>query len=194
MDHRDAAETRHASERPKRVQLVRDGSGLTLSYDWFQLKQVFVTLWCVLWDGFTVYMIQSALNQPAGTSTWFVWIPVTVGVVITYSTLAAWINRTRVTVSMDAIKVRHAPMPWFGNTEIQKTELEELHCERCISLGQGGRAGRYISYYLIARMRNGRRRRLLDNLPDRETAQYLVSEIAKEPGIVCDPTMRDMDL
>jgi len=110
---------------PEHLVMMREAGGLTLVYAWFRPMYVFLLFFCIFWDGFLVFWYRTALAHPSPGSIalWFPLIHVGVGVGITYSTIAGFLNRTRVSVDAGEVTIRHGPVPWIGNRKIPAAAL-----------------------------------------------------------------------
>src|SRR6266545_6110628 len=122
---------------PEHLVMTREAGGLTLIYTWFRPTYVFMLLFCIVWDSFLVFWYRTALAHPSPSSIalWFPIGHVAVGIGLTYSTIAGFVNRTRVGVNAGEITIRHGPMPWIGNRNIPAGEIRQLFREETISSG-----------------------------------------------------------
>ena len=162
--------------------MTRDAGGLTLVYAWFRPYHVFMLFFCIVWGAFLVFWYRTALAHPSPSSIalWFPLLHVAVGVGITYSTIAGFLNRTRVGVNTGEITIRHGPLPWIGNSKVPAGEIRQLFREEIISTGNNGRSA---SYHLNAIIGQNRKLRLIRNIPAADMALYLEQEIEKALGI-----------
>lgn len=94
----------------------RPPSTFTLRRRWFQPQHVFLLFFCIAWDSFLVFWYGSAFGTDAP---WLMIVfplaHVAVGVGLTYSVLAGFVNRTTLTLTPEALRVQHGPVPWRGN-------------------------------------------------------------------------------
>jgi hypothetical protein len=166
--------------RPDQIEVSRDENGLKLVYRWISPTYLFMAVFCIFWDGFLVFWYGSALSQssPPPIMLWFPLLHVGVGIGLTYSALAGLLNRTTVTVGQGLITIRHHPLPWFGVTRLQSTDVRQLYCEERI----GGR-NQTASHHLSALSSDNRKIALLKNLSSPELARYLEHEIETALGI-----------
>ncbi len=162
--------------------MTREAGGLTLIYTWFRPLYVLMLFFCIFWDGFLVFWYRTALAHPSPGSImlWFPLLHVGVGVGITYSTIAGFLNRTRVTVNAGEVTIRHGPLPWIGNRNVPAGEIRQLFREETISTG---RSGSSATYHLNAITRENRKLRLIRGIPAADVALYLEQEIEKALGI-----------
>ncbi len=48
-----------------------------------------------------------------------------VGVGASYDALAGWLNRSHVVANKQLIGIQHRPLPWFGNRDIEASDLKQ---------------------------------------------------------------------
>ncbi|MEZ4328450.1 MAG: hypothetical protein R3B40_24725 [Polyangiales bacterium] len=103
---------------------TRAPSAFTLTRRWFQPHHVFLLFFCIAWDSFLVFWYSSAFGSDAS---WLMVVfpvaHVAVGVGLTYSVLAGFLNRTTLTLTADTLSVRHGPVPWRGNARFARSDL-----------------------------------------------------------------------
>jgi hypothetical protein len=109
---------------------------------------------------------------------------VAVGVGITYYVLCGWLNRTRITVGRGKVSVRHGPLPWFGNLEMDSSALKQLYVKEVIS---NSRNGTTVRYDLNALTREGRSIKFAGGMETSDQALYIEQEIEKFLGIKDGP-------
>jgi hypothetical protein len=108
--------------------------------------------------------------------TLFPLLHVAAGVGITYTALAGWLNRTRISVDQGKVSVRHGPLPWLGNKDIEGSMLKQLYSKEKISRGRNSSS---TSYEVHAIMSNGRNVKLVSGLESSEQALYIEQEIER---------------
>src|SRR4051812_14365745 len=81
--------------RQPRSAASSDANGeLTVKYRWFSPQYLFLAFFCVVWDGFLVSWYADALPRGEWGPLLAPLLHVAVGVVMTYSTLAHFVNTT----------------------------------------------------------------------------------------------------
>ena len=163
---------------PKRVTIARESGILTITYRWFSPKYVFLAFFCIFWDGFLFFWYSVALQKGWDPSNSAVWIPlfhVAIGAWLTYSTIAGFLNTTRVVVQSGEIAIRHGPLPWFGNRRLGAQGIRQLYREERRSTGEDSST----SYHLNAITGDNRKIPLIRSVPSADVALYLVHEIEK---------------
>jgi hypothetical protein len=167
---------------PDNIVVERTGMGLTLSYKWFSFMHIFLALFCVVWDGFLIFWYNMALTSDAPLL--FILFPivhVAVGVVLTYSTIAGFVNKTTVTVSNGNISIYHGPLPWLGSKTIPAHTLTQLYIEKKVSRSSKGHSR--VTYQLSAITTDNKKVKLISSVDSHETALYLEQEIESHLGI-----------
>ena len=95
---------------------------------------------------------------------------------IAYTALAGWLNRTRITVDQGRISVRHGPLPWLGNKDLDGSTMKQLYSKEKISRGRNSTS---VTYEVHAITTNGRNEKLLSGLETSEQALYIEQEIER---------------
>jgi hypothetical protein len=108
-------------------------------------------------------------------------IHLAVGVLLTYTVLAMYLNRTVLEISEGRLTVRHGPLPWPGNRALDVSEVEQLYCQEKVSRNRQGAAS--STYTVSALLKGGRRVPLLDSLPRRDDALFVEQLVEKYLGI-----------
>lgn len=162
--------------QPRRVVVERTPAGLRFSWRWFSPKYIAMAIFCVAWDAFLCFWYSLALGMPNPP-----WIMVVfpighlaIGVGLTYTTLAGFINRTSVALENGRLTVQHDPAPWPGEVNAPLGDLQQLYCKEKRHSGKNGPS---FTYQLCARLKDGRDLNLVANLESPEIAQYLEQEI-----------------
>ena len=134
--------------QPAKLQVVEDGDSLRITFRWFTPAILFLTFFCIAWDGFLVVWYTIALGGfpggggkgPGDAFQWlFVVFPlghVAVGVGLTYYMLASYLNRTIITVNRDWLMVRHGPMYWPGQITLASEDVDQLYCRHKLGPGK----------------------------------------------------------
>jgi hypothetical protein len=136
----------------------------------------------VFWCGFLfmwysmAFAFGSAFGREFAFVTLFPLIHVAVGVGITYTALAGWINRTRITVDQGRISVRHGPLPWLGNKDLDGSNVKQLYSKEKVSRGRNSSTTTYEVHALTA---SGKNEKLLSGLETSEQALYIEQEIER---------------
>lgn len=163
---------------PDKLSLENHGDYIEIVRRWFGLKIVFLSIFAVLWDAFLLFWYSVVLSN-ANVPVMMLLIPlvhVAVGVAISYSALAGWLNRTHVLVSHEDLAIRHEPIPWLGGQALKSREIQQLYSKEVVSYSRNGRS---VSYQLHAITLDGRNIRLVSGLESSEQALYMEQQIEK---------------
>ncbi len=166
--------------RPKEgkpASIIRDAAGgrLTFLHRWFSLKIVFLTFFCLLWDGFLVVWYGMAFSADAPlVFKLFPLLHVAVGAGLTYYTIAGYVNTTVIALERGRLTVRHGPLPWPGNLELDSSRFRQFFCEEKVSRGKNGP---HYSYNLGVVLADGTRKKLVTGLDTPQVPVYLEQEL-----------------
>lgn len=164
---------------PDKLELFHHGSHIEIVRKWFGMQIVFATVFAMFWDGILInlYSKAGASGEPMSI---FSLIHVAVGIGLTYYVVAGWLNRTHIFVSHGKIAVRHRPIPWLGNKELEASNLKQLYVKEKISQSRHGTS---VTYQIHALTHNSRNIQLVSGLGISEQALYIEQEIEKYLGI-----------
>lgn len=175
--------TRARAALPTKIQVEEYGQSTVLSWRWFKAQHLFMAFFCVFWDGFLVVWYGTLLRSEHAplVAALFPLLHVGAGVFLTYSTLAGFLNTTRIEVSRSELTIRHGPLPWLGNRTLPGRELTQLY-------GQEVRGNKgSLSYSLFALDKQGRKVKLLSGLDDKDQVLYLEQALERRLGIEDSP-------
>jgi hypothetical protein len=172
---------RPRAPQPRSITIEDLGDGLRLTRRWFTWGVLFLTVFCVMWDGFLVFWYANALRPGAPLfAALFPILHVAIGLTLTYTVLTGYLNRTVLEVSQGRLTVRHGPLPWPGNRDVDLSELDQLYCEEKISRGRNGVS---YAYNVCGLLKGGQRLPLLSGLPDRSQALFVEQLVEGYLGI-----------
>lgn len=167
---------------PPRFKLEH-GANLKITWRWFGPQFLFLVFFCIFWDGFLLVWysvaIGAMLSGAGGGGAVMVLFPllhVAVGVALTYYTVCGFVNSTVIEAGSGRLTVKHGPLPWRGNLDIEASTLEQLYGEEIVHRGKNGNVSR--TYDVSAVDRDGVARKIVKGLP--EAAQALFLEQALE--------------
>ncbi len=162
--------------RPREVIVQQRDHSLVFSWRWFSLKYIPMVFFCIAWDAFLCFWYSMAFKME-GTPWIMVVFPivhVAVGVGLTYSTLAGFINRTTLRLDGQKFIVQYDPLPWYGEVKVPVDELDQLYCKESHTSSD---SGSHYSYQLCALLKDGRKLDLVKNLESPDLAAYLEQQI-----------------
>ncbi len=162
---------RHAERKTGRLTIVRR---------WFSARYLGMVPFCIAWDAFLVFWYGIGVTS-GGPWIMFVFpiAHVAVGIGLTYATLAGLVNRTSVSVDGGRLRVRHGPIPWLGNRDIDAHSVRQLYTEEHTTTGKN--AG--TRYAVVAIVHDGPSITLVKNLESSRQALYIEQELEQHLGI-----------
>ncbi len=166
---------------PKGWTVHDDGRTLTIQRRWFSWIVLFLIPFALFWNGIVFTFIGAALSGNAPI--FFALFPLlhlAVGLGLIYFILALLFNRTRITLDAQALTVRHEPLPWRGNCQLDPLDIAQLYCKRRTHHTKNGTS---YSYEVRFRTQQGQDVSLLRRLPNDEGALYLERLLEKQLGI-----------
>lgn len=157
---------------PSVFKIERDPDAVRLVRRWFSLKYIPMAFFCVAWDAFLLFWYSIAFS--ARETPWIMIVfpvaHVAVGVGLTYSTLAGFVNKTVVELTRDELAVWFTPLPWLGETTVKTAELQQLYSKETRKTGNETVT---FTYELHAVLKSGIDKKLVSDLDTPEAALYL---------------------
>lgn len=169
---------------PKGFTLAGQGIELAIIRRWFGPAALFLIPFALFWNGFLCVWYSIAISAGQVIMMVFPILHVAVGVGVGYTALAMVLNQTAIRVSPGLIDVRHGPLPWFGNRQIDPSSLAQLYVAEKVSRG---RRSASVTYELRARTRLDRDEPVVEGLERAEQALYLEQEIERYLAIKDSP-------
>lgn len=164
-------------ELPPRFTTEYMGSDFIIRYRWFSAKYVVLLFFCLFWDGFLVVWYTMAMRgEMPLAAVLFPIIHVLAGVVITYLTVAGFVNHTELRVSRDLLTVRQGPLPFPGNKSVSAFDVVQFFVKEAVSYSKNGR---HVTYQVWLEMKDSTQRPLLKNLDKHEQALFIEQEAEK---------------
>lgn len=165
---------------PERFDVVRASEGLQISYRWFGLSIIIMAVFAVFWNGFMLVWHGISLASGAWFMSLFGLLHTAVGIGLGYYVLAGFLNRTTIWVEPNRLLVRHHPLPWFGNQDLNAAEVDQLYSKKVIKQTKNGPR---TSYEVHAIVKEGKKQKLLGRLKEPEQAIYIEQEIESYLGL-----------
>jgi hypothetical protein len=165
--------------RPRRFRVEEAAGAWRVGYGWFTPALLFLAFFCVAWDSFLVFWYSVAFTQ-RDTPWIMVVFPVAhvaVGVGLSYSTLAGFLNRTTIEAARGMVAVRHGPLPWVGNRTLRASDLAALYVEPNTLAGGAVTRNGQPSWQLSAALRDGTKVKLLGGFTDPAEPRYLERQL-----------------
>lgn len=172
---------------PEKLEVVRHGSHVEIVRKWFGWQIVVMTGFAIFWDAFLINWYTQVVPRGDRMAMYFPLVHVAVGIGITYYVVAGWCNRTHIVVGNGNVSVRHRPIPWFGNTKVDASNLRQLYAKEHVTRSRRG--GESSSYEVRAVTHDGRNMKLVSGLETSEQALYIEQEIERYLGIKDAPVV-----
>lgn len=172
------------------VTIERTPAGLEIRRRWFNLSYIALAVFCVFWDGFLVFFYASGIISGApAVFLLFPLIHVAVGMALTYSTVAGFVNSTYISLGQDEVRVEHGPLPYPGNVVLQTRELRQLFTQEVV---QRTKNGTRVTYSLCAVTADGRKKALMKGLQSADMGLYVEKEMERYLGIADQPVVGEV--
>lgn len=176
---------------PRGIEVIDMGGDLSIHRRWFSPKFLFLVVFCLFWNGFLVVWYTLALS--AEEAPWlmlvFPVLHVAAGVGLSYYTLCGFVNRTVIRVGQGKLRIRHGPLPWPGNREVETSRLEQLYCTEEVHRSKNGTS---TTYKLRANTRVGEALELL-TVDERAQALFLEQRLETALGIRDRPVKGEVE-
>ena len=171
-----------APARPKSITTETGfGGDLHLKRSWFSPMLFVMLIFCCVWDSFLFFWYSVAFTQP--NTPWIMVVfpigHVAAGVVLTYTVIAGFLNKTYIIADHLSISVKHQPVPWLGSKEIYAKDIRQLTIESDAYGNQYGHNRRAMERFKIMADVNGEETKVLGGLGQSE-ARYIAFEIGKK--------------
>ncbi len=159
---------------PEPFEVVRATEGLQISYRWFNLTIILLAVFAVFWNGFMLVWHGISLASGNWLMSLFGLLHTAVGLGLGYYVLAGFLNRTTIWVEPDRLLIRHHPLPWFSNRDLNAADVEQLYSKEVIKHTKNGTRTVYQVHGIFG---DGKKQKLLDRLTEPEQALYIEQEI-----------------
>jgi len=177
-------------DMPKGFSLTHSMSDLVITRNWFSASAFVLLFFCCFWDGFLIFWYSIGLRGHAPAIMFiFPLLHVAVGVGLTYTMLAKFLNHTVFTISDYAVSVQHGPLPWGGNKTIPAQEIDQLFCDEKIS---NTRNGTSVTYNVQVILKGGERLTLVSGLEQPNHAAFVEQQIESRLSIKDRPVAGEM--
>jgi len=174
----DSAPERIKVPTPSGVIIEDDGLHRRIVYRWFRPAILFLAFFAVFWNGFLVVWFTGALNIPDdGFRIVFLLFPIVhvlVGVGLIYTCIACFLNRTWITVTDEHLSVRHGPVPWPGNKQLQVAEVRQIYCDETMHRGKNSHS---FTFNVHALMHDGTAVPILKSLHEKQLALFYEQQL-----------------
>jgi hypothetical protein len=142
-----------------------------------------VTFFCIAWDAFLVRWYWTALADPTHSRALFALVfpigHVAVGVVLTYYTLALYLNRTTIRLDHREAIVEHRPLPWRGARRASLEGLRSVYYREVVGSGRKKRS----RWEVLLDTDDNAATRLVTWLPSADDARFVAAQIAEHARV-----------
>lgn len=176
-------------EQPKGIHVENWGTDLTITYRWYDHSTWLLVLFCLFWDGVLVAIYSAMISQllsgkfdfGLAFGLLFPLIHVAVGLGLTYTCAAMFLNRTTIRISRGDLHVSHGPLPYGWAVTLLAADVQQLYCVRKEHRNKNSTS---YTYDLNALLRSGVSQTLVKNISRYERARFLEQQI--EQHLVID--------
>ncbi len=184
-----AGKERAPTNKPKDFSLERSVEGLTITRKWFTPAIIFLTFFCLFWNGFMAVWFYIAIKQKIYSMALFGLLHGAVGLGLLYGVLAVYLNKTYIRVSQNSLTITHRPLPWFGQKDLKQHNLKQLYTKEVINYS--GRP--YPTLYAVQAVTNqGEVIELISGFSSSEEALFIEQEIEKYLKIDDEPVSGEL--
>jgi hypothetical protein len=167
--------TRPLVPQPANVLIENDKQCVRMVQRWFSLKYIPMAFFAVAWDSFLVFWYSMALKSGAP---WIMVVfplaHVAVGVGITYSTLAGFLNRTTIELNKTELSLFFDPLPWLGETTIKVADIKQFFCKEKQTSSKNGTTKTYELWVVT---RDNKQKKLDSGLDNADTALFFEQQL-----------------
>ena len=139
---------------PNKIEFSDHGHFIGIIRKWFGPKIIFLTFFVIVWDGFLFFWYSKAIHSQNMMSLLFPILHVAVGIGLTYSVIAGYLNKTYVRVDKSSIVIKDSPLPFFRNKTLNSSDIKQIYSKEKISRSSEG--GSSVSYEVHA-LTNGKK-------------------------------------
>ncbi|MBN1427015.1 MAG: hypothetical protein JXB07_01440 [Anaerolineae bacterium] len=181
--------TRQEVPKPKGFKVEDEMGTLKIIRPWFGLVTIPLTFFCLFWNGFMAFWFGTAITQRIWIMAAFGILHAIIGLVMAYTTIASYLNRTVVKVRFEGVEVKNGPLPSFGNKRLETIAIKQLYTKEIISRG---RSSYGYSYEVHAVTTDDRNEVVVGGLEDSAQALYIEQEIERALGIKDRPVRGEL--
>ena len=178
------AQIRTSLGKPRNFEIERSADGLTIVRKWFTPTIIFLSFFCLFWNGFMAVWFYIALTKKIYAMALFGSLHGAVGLGLLYTVVAGFLNKTYIRIAYDSLSVKHRPLPSFGQRNMKRQDIKQLYSKE---IAQYHKHGCSHSYSVQAITRTGDVVALVSGLSTSEEALFLEQEIEKYLGIEDEP-------
>ena len=163
--------------QPANVFIENDTQSVRLVQRWFSWKYIPMALFALVWDAFLFFWYSTVFRMGAPTMmAVFPLVHVGVGIWITYTTIAGFINSTILEVNNEEISVWFYPLPWMGEKKVKTRLIKQFFCkDKYVRNKNGGN----IQYELWVMFADNQQMKLVGNLDSPDIAIFFEQQMER---------------
>lgn len=159
---------------PKGVEVDEQNGKLLISLKWFRWSNLFMTFFTIIWDCFMIVWFGVSIGTGAYGMALFGSLHGAVGIYLTYTVLANYLNRTRITVDREYVTVKIGPLPWPGNHHIRSSDITQLYSKSVMTRNRNSSSEHFEVHAVL---KNRTHLCLAKTLEEMEQAFYIEQKI-----------------
>lgn len=191
----DAVAARPKVEMPRGFDVEDDFGDFVIRRRWFHPALFFLLFFCVAWDSFLIgwYVIAGSVlgelfdgGPGAIFGLFFLIFPlghVAVGVGLTYTVAAGFLNTTTIRIADGRLSVRHAPLPWGKEESFPVADIDQLFCTSWTPVRRRHNASNF-NYSVQAVRTDGVKFKVLGAINDLDHALFIEQSLEDHLGLV----------
>lgn len=167
---------------PKGITLADHGNYLEITRIWSKTIAFFLTVFSVFWWFILSKILPELWFSEDGTAGWEKFIPVVhviAGIGVSYTALANWLNTSYIYTDKSKMEIRHRPLPWLGNKQIEASQLGQFYVKEVIHKQKSGTQSSNVSYQVRAKTHSGEDIKILSGLRDHQQAIFIEQQLEK---------------
>lgn len=161
---------------PKNIEVLELRSELNLYRKWWGPKFIGIAFFALFWNGFMVVWFSMAIATGAYPMALFGTIHAIAGLGMIYWVIAGTFNTTEVRTTKNRFYIKHGPIPWRGNREIEVSNISQFFTKMHIQRNDNSTT---YSYELHAVLNDGKQIKILGQMDKPEEALYLEQELER---------------
>ncbi|HBR95412.1 MAG TPA: hypothetical protein DEA90_14725 [Opitutae bacterium] len=165
---------------PANLQTLYEREAFIIRRKWFSVAAVFLLFFGLIWNGFMVVWMTTALKNGAWAIAAFGSIHAGVGVFLAYFCAASFLNTTEIQVDPNYLRVEHSPVPWPGKKKIRVHTIQQLYSKKHVKHTKNGTN---TSYRVFAVTDDNREHKLVTGLSEISQAHFIEHEIENVLGL-----------
>lgn len=159
---------------PKGIHATEMNGKLQIGWKWFRWSNVFLTFFTIFWDCFMIVWFTISISTEMYAMAAFGSLHAGVGLYLTYTVLANYINSTSITVDRENVSVKIGPLPWPGNHNIKSSDITQLYSKSVITRNRNSISE---NFEVHAVLKNRTHLCLVKTLEEMEQAFYIEQKI-----------------